>query len=248
MDQAQTALVTGGSGGIGSDLVRALSASGVHVLFTYHQRAAEADALVAECTAAGGTVQARQLDLADADAIGEFLDSTAEILGQLNILVHAAAAAPFGPIKSLASSKRDDYLHAFATNTHSLTLLLAHCATAMADNGRIVNISSLNAAVGLFGSAAYSGSKAASEAIIRTASRELGSRGITANTVQLGLVDTEAMHAAVNEAAVNWYKLQSPTGRIGQPGDVAALVDFLVGEQAGWMTGQTLRLDGGYHL
>ncbi|WP_143965707.1 SDR family NAD(P)-dependent oxidoreductase [Gordonia zhaorongruii] len=248
MADSRLALVTGGSGGIGSGIVRRLVDDGLRVVFTYHHAAESAESLVDECAQRGGTATAIRMDLADTDSLPDALTRIENDHGPIDVLVHAAAHVAFGSMTSLAERRYDEYLASFAVNTHALTLLLARCSSTMRDDGRIVNISSLNSSLGLFGSAAYSGSKAATEAIIRTASRELGSRGITCNTVQLGLVDTETMHAAVNDAAVDWVTVQTPTGRIGEPADVASLVSHLASGEAGWITGQTIRLDGGYHL
>ncbi|GAB20073.1 putative oxidoreductase [Gordonia effusa NBRC 100432] len=248
MDKQRVALVTGGSGGIGRQIVKQLAGDGFRVVLTYNRSGGEAASQVKEYTSAGLAVEAAQVDLADSDELSRFLDEFVGDYQKVDVLVHAAAHGVFTSLPKLVDRKYDDYLKTFAVNTHALTQLVAWCGKSMADNGRVVNVSSVNSAVGMYGSAAYSGSKAAAEAIIRVAARELGPRGITCNTVQLGLVETESMRAVVNQQAVDWYALQAALGRIGTPEEAAGLISHLVSEGSSWTTGQTIRMDGGYHF
>lgn len=241
------ALVTGGSGGIGRAIVERLAADGFHVVFTYHRGRERSEAVVDAVRDAGGHAHAVNANLLDRDGMDKLFDRVVADVGTIDVLVHAAAHAVFGSLGTLTAAKHEDYLACFTVNTHALAVALSRCKEAMSEGGSVVYLSSLNAAVGLTGSGAYAASKSAGEALIRTAARELGGRRVTCNTVQPGLVDTDSMRAVTDDGTLGWYAMQSPLGRIGAPDEVAGLVAHLVGDDAAWMTGQTLRLDGGFH-
>ncbi|MGO3326081.1 SDR family NAD(P)-dependent oxidoreductase [Gordonia sp. (in: high G+C Gram-positive bacteria)] len=247
ISEQRTALVTGGSGGIGRAVVERLAADGFRVAFTYHSGRERSEAVLDAVREAGGQTYAIDANLLDVDGMDRLFDRVVADFGAIDVLVHAAAHAVFGSLRSLAAAKHEDYLACFAVNTHALAAALGRCKESMSEGGSVVYLSSLNAAVGLSGSGAYAASKSAGEALIRTAARELGSRRITCNTVQPGLIETESMREVTDDGTLGWYAMQSPLGRIGEPDEVAGLVAHLVSTDASWMTGQTLRLDGGFH-
>ncbi|MFC9789215.1 SDR family oxidoreductase [Rhodococcus sp. NPDC127528] len=187
-----------------------------------------------------------QADLSEPDEVRRLMGAAEDRYGRVDAYVHNAATAVFGSMRKLAAGEHDRYLRAFALNTHSLLVAAAECAERMNDGGRIVNISSVSAVQGLFGGGAYAASKAAAEALTRTAATELGGRGITCNTVQLGLVNTPTAREVTNEDVASFYAVQAPTRRVGTPADVASLVSHLLHPDSGWLTGQTIGLNGGF--
>ncbi|WP_328856386.1 SDR family oxidoreductase [Williamsia herbipolensis] len=240
-------LVTGASGTLGAEICRRVAGTGWDVTLVVRTRDARAAETARECQELGAQTTVVAADLADPGS-AEFVveHARATIPTPMAGLVHCAAHFTFARVGRLADDLHSDYLRSFDVNTHALLRLIDQCGRHMVDDGRIVALSSVNSVLGLPGSGAYAASKAAAEALIRTASRELGHRGITCNTVQLGLVDTPAAAAVTDAGVRDLYAMQSAVGRTGRAEDVAAQVSYLLSEQAGWMTGQTVRLDGGF--
>lgn len=235
---ARIALVTGGSRGIGRAVVERLAADGVRVVFTYRADRAAADDLVARLDGVTA-VRADQSDLACLDAM------FAPLTDGLDILVNNAATNQSGMIADLTA---DDFDRAMTINAKVPLLAMARAATVMRDGGRIVNISTLNTAVPAPGIALYCASKAALEQFTAVAARELGPRGITVNTVSPGATDTDLLRSSNPPEALTRSTAMTALGRLGRPADIAAVVAFLTGPDAGWITGQNLRATGGLLL
>lgn len=246
--EQRTAVVTGGAGGIGSAICARLADDGFDVVIAYCANESGAEDTARRCRDAGVGAATVQADLVDPAGMRRVVDAAVDEFGRLDAFVHNAATAVFGSLPKLASERHDEYLRAFALNTHALLFAAAECAKRMEDGGRIVNISSVSTVQGLFGGAAYAASKAAAESITRTAATELGGRGITCNTIQLGLVDTPTAREVTNQQVIDFYAMQAPVRRVGQPSDVAAMVSHLLGADSGWLTGQTIGLNGGYRF
>lgn len=242
----RVAVVTGGAGGIGSAISARLARDGFDVVIAYCGNESGAAATAETCRRAGVEAVTVQADLTGADEMRRVLATATDRFGRLDGFVHNAATAVFGSMRKLAAGMNDDYLRVFAVNTHALLIAAAECAERMNDGGRIVNVSSLSTVQGLFGGGAYAASKAAAEALTRTAATELGGRGITCNTVQLGLVDTPTSREVANQDVANFYAMQAPTRRVGTPDDVAGTVSHLLAPDTGWLTGQTIGLNGGF--
>ncbi|SDE47303.1 SDR family NAD(P)-dependent oxidoreductase [Rhodococcus tukisamuensis] len=247
-DQQRTAVVTGGGGGIGSAISRRLAADGFDVVIAYCANESGAEDAAHDCRESGVRAVTVQADLTEPEGVRLLVDTAVDEFGRLDAFVHNAATAVFGSLPKLATQRHDDYLQVFALNAHALLVAAAECSQRMADGGRIVNISSVATVQGLFGGAAYAASKAAAESITRTAASELGGRGITCNTIQLGLVDTATARAVTNQQVIDFYAMQAPVRRVGEPSEVAALVSHLVGGESGWLTGQTIGLNGGFRF
>ncbi|GAA1605322.1 SDR family oxidoreductase [Actinoplanes couchii] len=230
----KTALVTGGSRGIGRAVARRLAADGARVVFTYQRAKDAAELLAAEIGATA--VRCDQADLDTLPAIFE------PVRDGLDILVNNAGIAVQQPIAELTAAEFDRVL---TINTKFPLFALQAAIPLLPDGGRVVNISTLNTAVAGPGLALYCASKAALEQVTSVAARELGPRGITVNTVSPGATDTDMLRAVNTPQALERAAGLTALGRLGQPSDVASVVAFLAGPDGAWITGQNLRATGG---
>ena len=239
----KTALVTGGSRGIGRAIALRLAADGAQVVLTYAVNSAAAADVVAAITTAGGQAWAVAADLRFPAAASELLAQAESLAGPLDILVNNAAHAPTA---LLADCSDEEFASTMTVNVMSPFILMRDAARKMRDGGRIINISTLNTVLISPGTTAYAASKAALELMTRVAAAELGSRGITVNSVSPGATDTDMFRTA-NPAEGTYERVaaMTPLGRIGQPADVASVVAFLAGPDSRWLTGQNLRASGG---
>lgn len=239
----KTALVTGGSRGIGRAIALRLAADGAQVVLTYAVNSAAAADVVAAITTAGGQAWAVAADLRFPAVASELLAKAESLAGPLDILVNNAAHAPTA---LLADCSDEEFASTMTVNVMSPFILMRDAARKMRDGGRIINISTLNTVLISPGTTAYAASKAALELMTRVAAAELGSRGITVNSVSPGATDTDMFRTA-NPAEGTYERVaaMTPLGRIGQPADVASVVAFLAGPDGRWLTGQNLRPSGG---
>jgi len=231
----KTAIVTGGARGIGRAIVERLAGDGATVVFSYRENRAAADELAGRLDRVSA-VRADQADLATLDALFE------PVGDGLDILVNNAAT---GRIVAVADVTGEDFDHVMTVNAKYPLMAMRRAVPLLRDNGRIINISTLNTVIAGPGLALYAGSKAALELFSAVAARELGPRGITVNTVSPGMTDTDMLRAGNPpdslERAVGFTAL----GRLGQPADVASVVAFLAGPDSQWVTGQNIRATGG---
>lgn len=234
------ALVTGGSGGIGRAICRRLAADGYDVLIHANRNVDAAAAVAAEIRAAGGQASAVAFDVTDAAATATALEAILAA-GPLQVLVNNAGIhddAVF-PGMSAAQWQRviDVNLNGFFNVTQPLTLPMIRTRW-----GRIINISSVAAIAGNRGQVNYAAAKGALHSATKALALELASRGITVNAVAPGLIDTAMSEGAFDAAAVAQLV---PMKRAGRPEEVADLVGFLASEQAGYITGQVISINGG---
>jgi 3-oxoacyl-[acyl-carrier protein] reductase len=234
----KTAVVTGGSRGIGRAIVRRLAADGARVVFSYRQDKAAADALERE-VANAVAVCADQEDPASLDVLFE------PVAGGLDILVNNAAINPHAPIRDITPELFDQ---AMAVNAKFPLMAMRKAEPLLRDGGRIVSISTLNTAVPGPGIALYCASKAALEQFTKVAAREFGPRGITVNTVSPGATDTDLLRSSNPPEVLDQTPALTALGRLGEPADIADVVAFLAGPDARWITGQNIRATGGLIL
>ncbi|WP_300752258.1 SDR family oxidoreductase [Janthinobacterium sp.] len=233
------AFVTGGSRGIGAAIVRRLAADGAVVVFTYAASEARALALVAEVAAAGGIAQAVQADNADAAAVSAAIAAVAGQHGRIDILVNNAGILIRGADASVA-----DFDRIVGVNVRGVFVASQAAVQHMGQGGRVITIGSVNGdRAGFEGAALYSMTKSAVAGLMRGMARDLGPRGITANTVQPGPTETEIVSDEVTKA---FLRTMIPVGRMGQDSEIASLVAFLAGPQAAFINGAALTIDGGY--
>lgn len=240
----KTALVTGGSRGIGAGIAIRLAADGADIAITYAGNKTAADATVAAITDVGRRGVAIQANGDDQDAVRAGVAAAAEALGGIDILVHNAGTAEMGPIGSLseASYRKMMNLNVDAVFTGT-TAALPH----MRNGGRIIIIGSINAhALPFPGVSVYGATKAAVAALAKGWARDLGPRGILVNTIQPGPIDTD-----LNPASGPFAQVLTPLialGRYGTVAEVAALTAFLASDEASFITGAAIDIDGGASL
>jgi len=231
----KTAVVTGGSRGIGRAIVRRLARDGARVVFSYRRNRAAAVTLAREV---GDSVPVR-VDQADPASLEALFEPVAD---GLDILVNNAATGALFPIRDITPELFDRVM---AVNAKFPLLAMGRAESLMRDGGRIINVSTLNTMVPGPGIALYCASKAALEQFTKVAAREFGPRGITVNTVSPGPTDTEMMRADNPPAALERIVTFTALGRLGQPADIADVVAFLAGPDARWITGQNIQATGG---
>lgn len=238
----RVAFVQGGSRGIGAAIVKRLAREGATVAFTYVSSPDKANEVVGAITSAGGQAVAIQADSADAEALQQAIRQAANSFGKLDILVNNAGVLAMGQLEELSLADLDRTL---AVNVRSVFVASQEAARHMNDNGRIINIGSTNAERMPFaGGAIYAMSKSALVGLTKGMARDLGSRGITVNNVQPGPVDTD-MNPADGDFA-ELMKTMMPIGRYGKDEEIASFVAYLAGPEAGYITGASLTIDGGF--
>ncbi|MCB9658872.1 MAG: 3-oxoacyl-[acyl-carrier-protein] reductase [Polyangiales bacterium] len=242
----KVAIVTGGSRGIGRSVCVALAQAGAYVVVNYRSGDAAAEETLALMRAAGGDGEALGFDVADPDACENALKDVVARKGRLDILVNNAGVAID---QLLARVKPEDLAATWAINLNG-TLYCSKAAlrTMMrAKAGRIINLSSVVAESGNPGQAVYSASKAGIIGLTKTLAREYAKRNITVNAVAPGFIETD-MTSSLPDAAREGILTQTPLGRIGKPEEVAAAVLFLASDEAAYITGQVLRVNGGMYV
>jgi 3-oxoacyl-[acyl-carrier protein] reductase len=238
----KVAIVTGASGGIGTAVAERLARDGLAVVANYAGNSAAAEALVRTIEAAGGRAISARADVADAAAVARMFDAAEAAFGGVDVLVNAA-----GTMDLAAIAESDDALFdkTVATNLRGTFNTLREAARRLRDGGRIVTFSSSVTALLQPTYGVYAATKAAVEALTSVLAKELRGRGITANAIAPGPVATRLFLDGKSREAIDAMAKAAPLGRLGQPGDIAAAVAFLVGPDGGWVNGQTLRANGG---
>jgi len=240
----KVAVVTGASKGIGAAIAKALAAEGASVVVNYASSQAGADAVVAAITQAGGKAIAVRGDVSKATDAQGIIDSAIETYGRLDILVNNSGVYAFSPLEEI----NEEHFHQhFNVNVLGLLLVTQAAAKHLGEGASIINIGSVVSRITPPGSAVYTGTKGAVDAITGVLARELGPRKIRVNTINPGMIETEGTKDAgfigsdIETALVG----QTPLGRVGQPDDIAKVAVFLASDDAGWLTGEQLLTGGG---
>jgi 3-oxoacyl-[acyl-carrier protein] reductase len=237
----KTALVTGGSRGIGAAIAKRLAREGADVAITYVRSAEKAYEVLAEIKSAGRRGITIAADSADMAAVAGAVEQTVEDLGRLDILVNNAGVAPYGPLEKVTLEELE---HTLAIHTKAAFVATQAAVQHMTDGGRVVNVgSSLAERVPYPGVTLYSMSKSALIGLTKGLARDLGKRGITANIVHPGSTDTD-MNPADGQGAADELPFIA-LGRYGTPDDIAATVAHLAGPGGRNITGASIAVDGG---
>ena len=238
----KVALVTGGSRGIGAAIARRLAQDGAAVAITYASAQSKADEVVRAIEAAGGRALAIHADSADAEAVKSAIAATLQTLGRLDVLVNNAGIAAVAPLEQFSL---DDFDRMVAVNVRSVFVAAQEASRHMGEGGRIITIGSVNAdRMPFAGGSVYAMTKAAVAGLTRGLARDLGPRGITVNNVQPGPVDTD-MNPADGPFA-EMLKGMLAVQRYGHANEIAGLVAYLARPEAGFVTGASLTIDGGF--
>jgi len=235
----KVALVTGGSRGIGAGIVRRLAVDGAGVAFTYATSGAKAQELVREVEASGGNAIAFKADSGSAEELQNVVNQTVSKLGSLDIFVSNAGILK---IALLDQFTLEDFDQMLAVNVRAAFVGIQAAARDMKDGGRIITVGSNTAIRTAFpGASVYTMTKSALTGLVRGAAIDLAPRSITVNNIQPGPTATD-----MNSARVDLIKALIPLKRMGDVSEIAGLVAYLASEEAGFITGASLTIDGGY--
>lgn len=238
----KVALVTGGSRSIGAAIAKRLAAEGAAVALTYSSSHGKADEVVRAIESAGGKAFGIKADAADPQAVRASVTEAVKKFGGIDILVNNAGTAVMAPIDKFSL---EDFDKVFAVNVRGMFVATQEAVKHMRDGGRIINIGSVNSdRVPFAGGSVYAMSKAAVAGLTRGLARDLGPRKITVNNIQPGPIDTD-----MNPADSEWGRATLPSlalGRYGHVDEIAGLVSYLASDEAAYITGAGLLIDGGY--
>jgi 3-oxoacyl-[acyl-carrier protein] reductase len=240
----KVAVVTGASKGIGAAIAKALAAEGASVVVNYASSKAGADKTVDEISKAGGQAVAVGGDVSKAAEAQGIIAAAIKHFGRLDILVNNSGIYEFGAIEAIS----EEHFHKqFNINVLGLLLVTQAAVKHLGEGGSIINIGSVVSRITPPGSAVYSATKGAVDAITGVLSRELGPKKIRVNALNPGMVETEGSHSAgfIGTDFQTGIVAQTPLGRLGQPGDIASIAVFLASDDSAWLTGEQLLAGGG---
>ena len=239
----KVALVTGASRGIGKAIACKLAREGAKVIINYNGSKEKAEAVKSEIEAAGGQAEVYQCDVSDYTACETFIQTVIKEEGSLDILVNNAGITKDGLLMKMSEEDFDKVLDINLKGAFN-TIRFASRQMLRQKGGRIINMSSVVGVSGNAGQANYAASKAGVIGLTKAAARELASRGITVNAIAPGFIETD-MTDVLSDKVKEASEAQIPLGHFGKPEDVAAAAAFLASEEAGYITGQVLHVDGG---
>ena len=240
------AIVTGASRGIGAAIACDLAAAGAHVVVNYRTRESDAQRVVADIVARGGAAEALAFDVAAAAEVDAAVKDVVARLGKVDLLVNNAGVSADALI---VRTSDDQWQRVLDVNLKGVFNCTKYVARPMmrARFGRIVNVGSVVGVTGNAGQAAYAAAKAGIIGFTKSTARELAGRGITANVVAPGFIETD-MTEGLDAGTRDMYRAMIPLGRLGTGQDVAAAVTFLAGPGAGYITGQVIHINGGLYV
>ena len=239
------ALVTGGMGGIGTAICKALADSG-HIVATTYSKPGKEQAWLADMKEQGYDFHAFQCDVSDFDSCQQAVAAITEQLGPVDVLVNNAGITRDATFRKLGKADWDAVI---STNLDSVFNVCKPVVESMLERGfgRVINISSINGQKGQFGQTNYSAAKAGMHGFTMALAQEVARKGVTVNTISPGYIGTD-MVMAVPEDVRNKIIAQIPVGRLGQPQEIAGLVNYLASDLAGFMTGADFAINGGQHM
>ncbi|UQZ32161.1 3-ketoacyl-ACP reductase [Paenibacillus sp. PK3_47] len=239
----KVAIVTGSSRGIGRTVAKQLAGLGAKVVINYSSSPEKAIEAVQEIVAEGGEAIAVRADLGNVSEVGRLFADTLAAYGKLDILINNAGLMINKPLPEITEA---DFDKQFSVNVKGTLFAIQQAMKHMQPNGRIINFST--SVVGqMFPSySVYAATKGAVEQLTRQLAKEFGPKGITINAIAPGPVNTELFNTGKTVQQIEAMKQMNAMGRLGEPEDIANVVEFLVSGQSQWVTGQTLRVNGGF--
>lgn len=242
--KGKVAIVTGASKGIGAAIAKSLAAAGASVVVNYASSKTGAETVVTEIGAAGGKAVAVRGDVSKAADAQAIVDAAIEHFGRLDILVNNSGVYGFSPLEEITE---EDFHRHFNVNVLGLLLTTQAASKHLGEGSSIINIGSVVTRITPPGSAVYTGTKGAVDAITGVLSRELGPRKIRVNALNPGMVETEGTHTAgfIGSDFEADAITRTPLGRTGQPDDIASIAVFLASDDSYWLTGEQLLAGGG---
>lgn len=246
MQEMKTALVTGAGRGIGSEIAKNLAELGFYVIVNYNGSRENAENVVNEIIASGGRAKAVQCNVSDTDAVAKMTDDIKSEFGTIDVLVNNAGIVKDNLIVRMTEKDFDDVIN---TNLKGTFNTIKHVSKVMIKQryGRIVNISSVVGIVGNAGQANYAASKAGIIGLTKSAAKELAGRNITVNAVAPGFIMTE-MTDKLSDGVKEQMMAAIPLKRLGTTKDIADAVAFLVSDNASYITGQVIEVNGGMNM
>ena len=238
----KVAIVTGGSRGIGAAIAKRLARDGASVIVNYNGSADMAQEVIESIKSQGGQAIPVQADVSKTADVRRLFDQAIKGFGKVDILVNNAGVVLYKPLVEITEEEFDKI---FAVNVKGTFFACQEAARRMADDGRIINFSSTTTALMLPTYSAYVATKGAVEQITRVLAKELGGRRITVNVVSPGPTDTELFGIGKTAEQKQRFAQMAALGRLGQPEDIADVVAFLASDDARWITGQNIRINGG---
>jgi 3-oxoacyl-[acyl-carrier protein] reductase len=243
IERGRVALVTGGGRGIGRALAVRLAEEGANVAISYRSNDAAAGEAAEKVRGAGVEIELFKGDVSSPEDVEALFNGVSDTFGRVDILVNNAGITRDNLMMRMKEEEFDDVLRTNLKGTYLCTRAALR-SMVRARWGRIVNVSSVVGLVGNAGQANYAASKAGIIGFTKSVAREVAQRGITVNAVAPGYVETE-LTGSLPEKVKEQIREQVPAGRFGEPEEVAEVIAFLVGEEAGYVTGQTIAVDGG---
>lgn len=241
--EGKVAIITGASRGIGSSIAKQLSALGAKVVVNYSNNAVKAEEVVEEITKSGEQAVAIKADVSNIKDVERLFSETITKFGKVDILVNNAGVILY---KLLSDVTEEEFDKLFNINVKGTYFACQQAMKHMENNGRIINFSTSVVGSMFPTYSVYAATKGAVEQITRQLAKEFGPKKITINAVAPGPINTELFNVGKTDEQIEAIRQMNSFGRIGEPDDIANTIEFLVSDKAQWITGQTLRINGGY--
>jgi len=247
MSTKRTALITGGMGGLGETISTKMADAGYRVAVTYSPSNKHAEQWVADMKARGYDFRAYPCDVADYDSCKKCVESVAWEFGQVDILVNNAGITRDMTFRKMT---KPDWDAVIRTNLDSVFNLTKQVCDGMVDRGwgRVINVSSVNGSKGAFGQTNYAAAKSGMHGFTKSLALEVAKKGVTVNTISPGYIGTKMVTAIPKEILDSKILPQIPVGRLGKPEEIAGLIIYLCSEEAAFVNGANIAINGGQHM